>query len=211
MDGGYDNDRGVLFNARMKRSLTLASNATRPLVSIRISPSVDNGIGRNFGKREVVNTMQLVLNQLEILGTGPFLIEGIFNPTTLADATMTGAQAYPLCWETFKVGSGSLAQLLFHDNTGTGTGTISSPTGTYSGGDTIFSFYTDNSGGDNLGTTRYDLNSIKELGTSILSGNGSTKTPGYPNGPDILTIVATNVGSSSAIVSARMSWSEAQA
>ena len=211
MDGGYDSDRGVLFNARMKRSLTLASNATRPLVSIRISPSVDNGIGRNFGKREIVNTMQLVLNQLEILGTGPFLIEGIFNPTTLTDATMTGAQAYPLCWETFKVGSGSLAQLLFHDNTGTGTGTISSPTGTYSGGDTIFSFYTDNSGGGNLGTTRYDLNSIKELGTSILSGNGSTKTPGYPNGPDILTIVATNVGSSGAIVSARMSWSEAQA
>ena len=210
MDGGYDEDRGVSFNTRMKRSLTIPSNVSRPLVSIRIAPSVDNGIGKNFGKREVINTMQLVLQQIETLGNGPFLIEGIFNPNTLTDSTMTGLQAYPLCWETFRIGSGSLAQVLFHDGTGTGTGTVASPTGTYSGGDTIFSFYTDNSGGTNLSTTRYDLSSIKELGTSILSGNGSTKTPGFPNGPDILTIVATNIGSTTGIINARLSWSEAQ-
>jgi hypothetical protein len=205
MDGRYDEDRGVMFNARMKKYLTLTSGQRAPVMSIRISPSVDNGIGRNFGKREVINTMQLVLQQLETIGTGPFLIEGVFNPNTLVDSTAT----LPTAWETLSVGSGSLAQVIFHDNSGT-TGIDTAATGTISGGDTIFSFYTDNAGGTNLSATRYDLQSIKELGTSILSGNGSAKTPGYPNGPDVLTIVATNIGSA-AKISSRISWTEAQA
>ena len=213
MDGGYDEDRGIQFNTRMKRYLRIDANASRPIMSLRIAPSVDNGIGRNFGKREVVNTMQLVLHQVEALGTGPFLIEGILNPTTL---THTGL-VYPTDWEKFNVGSGSLAQVIFHDNTGVlGSGgstyTPVAATGSSSGGDTIFSFYTDNTGGaTNPSVTRFDLNSIRELGTSILSGNGSTTTPGFPNGPDVLTIVVTNIGSSTADVNVRMSWTEAQA
>jgi len=206
MDGGYDEDRGVMFNARMKRYLTLTAGQKAPLMSIRIAPSVDNGIGRNFGKREIINTMQLALQQLETIGTGPFLIEGVFNPNTLVDGTAT----LPTAWETQSVGSGSLAQIIFHNNSGT-TGGDTSATGTITGGDTIFSFYTDNAGGTNLSATRYDLESIKELGTSILSGNGSSVTPGYPNGPDVLTIVATNIGTATAKVSSRVSWTEAQA
>ena len=206
MDGGYDEDRGIMFNARMKKYLTLTAGQKAPLMSVRIAPSVDNGIGRNFGKREIVNTMQLVLQQLETIGTGPFLIEGVFNPNTLVDSTAT----LPTAWETQGVGSGSLAQIIFHNNSGT-TGSDTSATGTVTGGDTIFSFYTDNAGGTNLSATRYDLESIKELGTSILSGNGSSLTPGFPNGPDILTIVATNIGTSTAKVSSRISWTEAQA
>ena len=206
MDGGYDEDRGIMFNARMKRYLTLTAGQKAPLMSIRIAPSVDNGIGRNFGKREIVNTMQLALQQLETIGTGPFLIEGVFNPNTLADSTAT----LPTAWETQGIGSGSLGQIIFHNNSGT-TGSDTAATGTITGGDTIFSFYTDNAGGSNLSATRYDLESIKELGTSILSGNGSPVTPGFPNGPDILTIVATNIGSATAKLSSRMSWTEAQA
>jgi hypothetical protein len=206
MDGGYDEDRGIMFNARMKRYLTLTSGQKAPLMSVRISPSVDNGIGRNFGKREIVNTMQLALQQLETIGTGPFLIEGVFNPNTLVDSTAT----LPTAWETQSVGSGSLAQIIFHNTSGT-AGADTSATATVSGGDTIFSFYTDNAGGTNLSATRYDLESIKELGTSILSGNGSSLTPGFPNGPDVLTIVATNIGASTAKVSSRISWTEAQA
>jgi hypothetical protein len=224
MDGGYDEDRGIQFNTRMKRYLRIAANESRPVMSLRIAPSVDNGIGRNFGKREVVNTMQLVLQQVEALGTGPFLIEGILNPTTV-NHTGSGtaivnnpALVYPTDWEKFNIGSGSLAQIIFHDNTGvlgtsTATYTPVTATGTYSGGDTIFSFYTDNSGGSsNPSVTRFDLDTIRELGTSILSGNGSTTTPGFPNGPDVLTIVVTNLGSSgTADVNVRMSWTEAQA
>jgi hypothetical protein len=213
MDGGYDEDRGIQFNTRMKRYLRIAANASRPVMSLRIAPSVDNGIGRNFGKREVVNTMQLVLQQVEALGTGPFLIEGILNPTAINHTGLV----YPTDWEKFNVGSGSLAQVIFHDNTGVlGSGgstyTPVTATGTYSGGDTIFSFYTDNSGGStNPSVTRFDLNSIRELGTSVLSGNGSTTTPGFPNGPDVLTIVVTNLAGASADVNVRMSWTEAQA
>jgi len=206
MDGGYDEDRGIMFNARMKRYLTLTAGQRAPLMSVRISPSVDNGIGRNFGKREIINTMQLALQQLETIGTGPFLIEGVFNPNTLSDSTAV----LPAAWETLSVGSGSLAQIIFHNQSGT-TGSDTSASGTVTGGDTIFSFYTDNAGGTNLSATRYDLESIKELGTSILSGNGSSLTPGFPNGPDVLTIVATNIGSSTAKVSSRISWTEAQA
>jgi hypothetical protein len=224
MDGGYDEDRGIQFNTRMKRYLRIAANASRPVMSLRIAPSVDNGIGRNFGKREVVNTMQLMLQQVEALGTGPFLIEGILNPTSInhtgsVDALVRNpALSYPGDWEKFNIGSGSLAQIIFHDNTGTlGTSTATytpvTATGTVTGGDTIFSFYTDNSGGaDNPSVTRFDLSSIRELGTSVLSGNGSTTTPGFPNGPDVLTIVVTNLGASgTADVNVRMSWTEAQA
>lgn len=213
MDGGYDEDRGIQFNTRMKRYLRVAANATHPIMSLRIAPSVDNGIGRNFGKREVVNTMQLVMKQVEALGTGPFLIEGVLNPTTINHTGLV----YPTDWETFNVGSGSLAQVIFHDNTGVlGSGgstyTPVAATGSYSGGDTIFSFYTDNSGGStNPSVTRFDLDTIRELGTSILSGNGSATTPGFPNGPDVLTVVVTNLGSAAADVNVRMSWTEAQA
>jgi hypothetical protein len=213
MDGGYDEDRGIQFNTRMKRYLRIAANESRPIMSLRIAPSVDNGIGRNFGKREIVNTMQLTLQQVEALGTGPFLVEGVFNPTAINHTGLV----YPTDWEKFNIGSGSLAQIIFHDNTGVlgsgeSTHTPVTATGTYSGGDTIFSFYTDNTGGtENPSVTRFDLNSIKELGTSILSGNGSTTTPGFPNGPDVLTIVVTNIGSATADVNVRMSWTEAQA
>jgi hypothetical protein len=210
MDGGYDEDRGIQFNARMKKYLNISAGASAPVMSIRIAPSVDNGIGRNFGKREVVNTMQLALKELETLGTGPFLIEGVFNPTTLEDDISATSGNYPSCWEDVNVGSGSLAQIIYHDGTGT-PGSDATASGSVTGGDTIFSFYTDNSGGSNLSITRYSLESVKELGTSILSGNGSVATPGYPNGPDVLTIVVTNIGASTAKVSSRLSWTEAQA
>jgi hypothetical protein len=213
MDGGYDEDRGIQFNTRMKRYLRIGANESRPVISLRIAPSVDNGIGRNFGKREIVNTMQLVMQQVEALGTGPFLIEGVLNPTSINHTGLS----YPGDWERFNIGSGSLAQVIFHDNTGVlGSGgstyTPVTATGTYSGGDTIFSFYTDNSGGStNPSVTRFDLDTIRELGTSVLSGNGSTTTPGFPNGPDVLTIVVTNLAGAAADVNVRMSWTEAQA
>ena len=223
MDGGYDEDRGIQFNTRMKRYLKVAGNQSRPVISLRIAPSVDNGIGRNFGKREIVNTMQLVMQQVEVLGTGPFLIEGVLNPTSInhtgsgTAAVNNPALVYPRDWEKFNIGSGSLAQVIFHDNTGvlgtsTATYTPVTATGTYSGGDTIFSFYTDNTGGSNgPSVTRFDLDTIRELGTSILSGNGSVTTPGFPNGPDVLTIVVTNLSGTEADVNVRMSWTEAQA
>jgi hypothetical protein len=214
MDGGYDSDRNVKFSARMKRRLEISPGDTRPLMSLRIAPSVDSGIGRNFGKRDVVNTMQLLPEALEILGTGPFLIEGVLNP----DRISHGGTAFPTnvsLWEQTSVGSGSLAQVYYHDGTdNTSSVENITSTGLIQGGDVIFSFYTDFPGGTTANSdtvTRFDLSNIRELGTSILSGDGNSKTPGFPNGPDILTITARSLAASgTSRIVALASWSEAQ-
>jgi hypothetical protein len=182
------------------------SAVARPLLSIRIAPSADNGIGRNYGKRETLNTMQLSLSSLGILAQGAFLIQGIYNPSSFP----TGV-TLPNDWENIRVAGGSLAQVIYHDGTGKTGSTVTSPITTIRGGDQAFAFYTDGTGGTNYSATSFDLSKVKDLGTSILSGDGNYKAPGFPNGPDILTIVATNLGLTSGDISARLSWTEAQA
>jgi hypothetical protein len=182
-----------------------SSSTPRPLVSIRIAPSVDNGLGRNYGIREVVNHMQLNLSSIGILSSGQFLIQGFLNP-----ASMVGV-SIPNDWETTRIPGGSLAQVIYHEGSGVPGTTIANPTNTVTGGDQVFAFYTENSGGDNLSVTSFDLSKVRDLGTSILSGNGNQSAPGYPNGPDILTIVATNLGATTGNITCRLSWTEAQA
>lgn len=182
-----------------------SSSTPRPLVSIRIAPSVDNGLGRNYGIREIVNHMQLNLSSIGILSSGQFLIQGFLNP-----ASMTGV-SIPNDWETTRIPGGSLAQVIYHEGSGVPGNTISNPTNTVTGGDQVFAFYTENSGGDNLSVTSFDLSKVRDLGTSILSGNGNSTAPGFPNGPDILTIVATNLGAATGNITCRLSWTEAQA
>jgi len=182
-----------------------ATQQARPLISLRVAPSVDNGTGRNFGLRELSNNMQLKLFNINILSQGQFLIEGILNAQSLNGVTI------PDAWANNRVGSGSLAQIIYHDGTGTTGSPVLSPTNTVSGGDRVFAFYTDNAGGTNYSVTRVDLTKARDLGNSILNGDGSTACPGFPNAPDILTILATNLGSSAANISATLSWTEAQA
>jgi hypothetical protein len=183
-----------------------SSSVPRPLISIRIAPSADNGIGRNYGIREIINTMQLQLSSLGILAQGTFLIQGIYNVAKFP----TGVNI-PSDWELKRVPGGSLAQVIYHDNTGTAGTTVTNPISTVLGGDQAFAFYTDGTGGTNYSATTFDLSKVRDLGTSILSGNGNSTAPGFPNGPDILTIVATNLGLTSGDISARLSWTEAQA
>jgi hypothetical protein len=50
------------------------------------------------------------------------------------------------------------------------------------------------------------------MGTSILSGGSALGNVSiYPDGPDVVTVLAQNIGTSTANVFARMSWTEAQA
>ena len=187
---------------------TFGSTPTpRPLVSIRVAPSADNGLGRNFGQRELANRMQMKLDSVGVLSQGQFLIEGILNPATMNGITI------PSEWEALRVGSGSLAQVIYHDGTGVrGTGApVTSPTNTITGGDRIFAFYTENAGGTNFSVSTFDAKKVRDLSNSILNGNGSQTNPSFPNGPDILTITATNLGSGAANILARISWTEAQA
>jgi hypothetical protein len=62
------------------------------------------------------------------------------------------------------------------------------------------------------GTDSLDLSLVRELGTSILSGGVAAVNQNiYPDGPDVLTIIVTNTGASSAQLLGRISWTEAQA
>jgi len=179
----------------------------RPLISIRVAPSVDNGLARNFGMRELANRMQMKLDSVGVLSQGQFLVEGILNPATINGIVI------PTEWEAVRVGSGSLAQVIYHDGTGIrGTGApVTSPTNTVTGGDRIFAFYTENAGGTNYSVTQFDARKVRDLANCILNGNGSQANPSFPNGPDILTVTATNLGSGAANILARISWTEAQA
>ena len=206
MDGRYDDDKSFGFTGGMQRYLQIASGTQRPMLAIRIAPSVDSGNGQNFGNRELINRMQLTLRALGVSSSGQFLIEGILNPSAITGTGIT----LPGSWTTIKVGAGSLAQVCFFDSTGVYSATASGATGVATGGDRIFGFYTEL--GSSYSITTSDLNGVRDLGTSILSGDGINTAPGYPNGPDILVITATNIATSgNANVACRLSWTEAQA
>jgi hypothetical protein len=99
------------------------------------------------------------------------------------------------------VGGSSLAQVSYH-----GAGQ------TIAGGETVFAFYS-----NTPGVTAQDLSQVRDIGNSILGGGTTlsmtTSTANvYPDGPDILTLCATNITSiASNSVNARISWTEAQA
>jgi len=191
MDGRFDNDKSYVFTRGMVTALQVGGNTTNAIMSIRIAPSVSNGVvGTALGIREIVNRMQLVLQQLDVFSNGQFLMTCILNGITNS-ATPN--------WQ--PVGGSSLAQYVFHT-----TGT------TILGGETVYGFYLNSSGATGGSTTQQDLNLVRDLGTSILSGGSLLANTGiYPDGPDVITIVAQNLAGSSGNLQARLSWTEAQA
>lgn len=194
MDGRYDDDKSLVFVAGQTRTQTItnvAQDATVPLISIRIAPTVDNGLTGILGAREIINRMQLTLRSMGCQTTGTnmvFLITLRLNGRVSAGTFQS-------------VGGSSLAQVAYH-----ASGT------TISGGENVFAFYT-----NTPGVTAQDLSAVRDIGNSILGGGTSNTCPTsalnvYPDGPDILTICATNitaVGTNS--INARISWTEAQA
>ena len=193
MDGRYDDDKSLVFVGGMNRNQTIANvgqDITVPLLSIRISPSIDNGITGLLGSREIINRMQLVMRSISTITTGTnmaFLISLKLNGRVSGGSFAS-------------VGGSSLAQIAVH-----ASGT------TISGGETIYGFYTSS------GVNTEDLTLVRDLGTSILGGGTSYLCPTtanniYPDGPDIVTICATNVTAvtTNSIV-ARINWTEAQA
>jgi hypothetical protein len=190
MDGRFDDDKSLLFNFGTRNSVTIASGAAVPIIAIRLAPSVDNGFTSVLGGREIVNRMQLKLVQLGLITTGPFLINLILNgrPTGFS-----GAFASP--------GGSSLAQVA--SNTNTSASII--------GGESAAAAYTNTNG-----ETTLDLTQVRDLGNSILGGGTNNVVPAsvanlYPDGPDILYVVANNVSAGSINILSRLTWTEAQA
>jgi hypothetical protein len=188
MDGRFDDDKSFVFNTGMNTVLNNQTAGTRyALMSVRLSPSVDQGQSGLLGVREIVNRMQLTLRSMDTYTTGnAFRIELILNGRP-ASGTFAA------------VGGSSLAQVAYHAaNTA------------ISGGESIYGFFT-----SNAGATTQDLNQVRDIGNSILGGGTTLNVPTtatglYPDGPDIITIAATALGSTNSI-NARLSWTEAQA
>ena len=196
MDGRYDDDKSLVFVGGMNRNQTITNigqDITVPLISLRIAPSVDNGLTGVLGAREIINRMQLVMRSLSTFTTGT----GI---TFLINLRLNGRVAGSNPGQFSSVGGSSLAQVAVHSS---GT--------TITGGENVFGFYS------NAGVNTEDLNQVRDLGTNILGGGTNNLCPTtfnnlYPDGPDIITITATNVtGVTTNSILARISWTEAQA
>ena len=163
-----------------------------PLISVRLAPSVDTSTPGVLGEREIINRMQLILDQVSILTTHTAEISLVLNGQLSTNA-----------WQ--RVNNPSLSQLLVHTNEDTITG-----------GASVYNF---RASGDTGTTNRVQqlttesLGEVATLGNSILGGDNT-----FPDGPDVLTVVATltedpsTVSSSNPfVVTGRISWSESQA
>jgi hypothetical protein len=196
MDGRFDDDKSLIFTFGQTTSTNIASTASRSLFSIRLAPSADNGRIGVFGARELINRMQLTLRALDITAIP---VSG--NATLLVTAILNGVPSSTTAWtdavgNVSTVTNSSLAQIA---NYAGGSTTIS-------GGETTAGFFVGS------GAASIDLTPVRDLGNSILGGGGAnSNTQIYPDGPDTLTIVVTNLAAQACNVLGRLSWTEAQA
>jgi hypothetical protein len=194
MDGGYDDDKSLIFTYGMTTPTAIPANASRALFSIRVSPSADNGISGAFGQRDLINRMQLKLNALDVSTrtTGAnYLVRAFLNATPSTAGTWTTPTEAAV-----GIANSSLSQIATY---------ASASNVTVSGGEVTGGFLSS-------GTNSIDLAQLRDLGNSILGGGStSSATQLYPDGPDTLTIVVTNLGTASIDILGRLSWTEAQA
>jgi hypothetical protein len=196
MDGRFDDDKSLIFTYGTQTAVSLTNGQSKALFSIRVAPSVDTGTASGFGQREVINRMQLTLRALDIstvgIQTANLLIRGYLNATPSSSTNWTNAVG------NLDTPNSSLAQIADY----------TAGTTTLTGGEVIAGYWV-------AGTGSIDLSGVRDLGNSIQGGGGATSnTQIYPDGPDTLTIYATNLTPatvSSVSIYARLSWTEAQA
>ena len=199
MDGRFDDDKSLLFTYGQSIATNIPVGQTRALFSIRIAPSVDNGLPAVFGARELTNRMQLVLRQLGV-ATNQTVSGSNINLLVRANLNGVPSGSSPVSWTNAVSGSttavnSSLAQIADYGGQNYQV----------NGGETTAGFFVD-------GTGTSDLSLVRDLGNSILGGGGLTSnTEIYPDGPDVLTFTAQNVGLNTVNVFGRLGWTEAQA
>ena len=197
MDGGYNDDKSLIFNYGTTQVITTTSTTPIVIMALRIAPSVDNGTTGLLGQKEIVNRMQLELSTLGLYTTGTgYLINLILNG--YASGAMSSGFVAPI--QQANGITSSLSQIATNTNAVNVTG-----------GESVFAAYSNTSG-----NTTLDLSIVRDLGNSILGGGTSNTVPTsqagfYPDGPDILYIVATPLTVTSSTILARLNWKEAQA
>jgi hypothetical protein len=197
MDGGFDDDKSLIFNYGMTSAITTTATTPRVIMAIRIAPSVDNNTIGLLGARAVINRMQLQLDSLGLYTTGTgYLINLVLN------GFASGAFSSGFVTPVQQAGgiTSSLAQIALNTNNVTVTG-----------GESVYAGYTNPSG-----VTTFDLGQVRDLGNSILGGGTTNTIPTtqagfYPDGPDILYVVAVPLSVTSSTIQARLGWKEAQA
>lgn len=165
-----------------------------PLISVRLSPSVDGGLTGAVGAKEIINRMQLSLQSVGLLTTHDVEIRLVLN-----------AQLDNVNWQ--NQGSPSLSQLVAHQNNDTLDSGVKVFSFRASGGNEVTS-----GGRRSSNTFSQDISSVLSLGNAILGGDNS-----FPDGPDVLTLAVVPLNptqitlSSPFSVSGRITWSESQA
>lgn len=205
MDGQYNDDKSLLLNYGMTTPLVTGGTTPIALVALRIAPSADTGTTGILGEKETINRMQLVPDSLSVVATGvTYLINLVLNGRLSTAFSGTGSQATFITPQQILAGfSSSLAQVAVNGATGTAS--------TIVGGESVAAAYVQAGG-----VTTLDLSQVRDIGNSILGGGQNNIVPTtqaglYPDGPDILYIVATPISGSAGSIQARISWKEAQA
>jgi hypothetical protein len=188
MDGEFTEDKSYLFTASMSGFITPQLSAVDyPLISIRLAPAADYGVGSTVGLRNLINRSIITLNDVQIVTRQAANIIVKINGDS------------PLWAQSSKwlpAGNGSIAQYMDH----------STNIGNISGGVTVLGFL---AGEQDIGrnqVTDQEISIIRNLGNSILGGNKA-----FPDGPDILTVYARPFASSPTNRTlAKISWLEAQ-
>jgi hypothetical protein len=194
-----------IAGATVTATLTYDFTQFVPLLSVRLAPSVDNGVATGLGLREIINRMQLTLQSLDVLSTHECEFQLVFN------ATLDN-----LNWQS--VTSPSLSQVVYHSTSDTITGgsivyTFLSPSAATQANGVI------NTAQREFASTTIDLREVATLGNSILGGDGV-----FPDGPDVVTLRFRYIGLPGLIgtgvvggavapfrIGARLSWAESQA
>ena len=197
MDGRFDDDKSLIFNYGTTTTVGTSSTSPVILMAIRVGPSVDNGQVGLLGTKEIINRMQLQLDSLGVVTTGnTYLINLILNG--YATGSLSSGFVSPI-----QLANGitsSLAQIAVNTNS----------VSVFGGESVAAAFCQANS------VTTLDLSNVRDLGNSILGGGTSNTVPTsaagfYPDGPDILYIVAQAISATGGTILARLSWKEAQA
>ena len=197
MDGNFNDDKSLIFNYGTVTAVSTSSTSPVVLMAIRIGPSVDNGQVGLLGAKEIINRMQLQLESLGVVATGnTYLINLSLNG--YATGALSGTFVAPI--QQANGTTSSLAQIAVNTNA------VS-----VFGGESVAAAYCQANSVSTL-----DLSQVRDLGNSILGGGTSNTVPTsqagfYPDGPDILYIVAQAVSATGGTILARLSWKEAQA
>ena len=196
MDGGFNNDVSLFFNYGMTANLQTTATTAYPIMAIRIAPSVDNGTVGTLGQKEIINRLQLQLRELAVYTVNSFLVQFVLN------GIVTGSNFSAFTSPTQNgTNTSSIVQIATNTNTGT----------TITGGESVAAFYTN--GGSQ---TTLDLTALSSFGNCILGGGTSNSVPTgqagtYPDGPDILYVVASAFTATTSNIQARITWQESQA